>query len=327
LLKGSVRLTAAHAFLALFVWYAAVSLTWSANPYDGADALFKLVLIAQAFVLGAQLDSLRRPIIGFGLGIWISSLVILTGWQVPAATPNAGLFVNSNSMGEIAGLVLVAALFFRGEDTGQPWSIDRLVNGPRIWWLIPGILPALLLAQCRGAFVAVGGALFLWVWQRSRSLAIALGALGIGAVVLSGSIGSVHDRLTLWIDTLPQLTLLGRGLGSFYTLYPTFGSIDTLVQRPEHLHNDWLEMIFEVGFIGSVGFIGCAYCIIKGRCRMAAAILATLGIEAAFGFPLHMPATTILGGLVAGHAVRNRPVLWRGLDAGRTDVRRWVWAS
>ena len=105
--------TSAHAFGLIFLWCAAISISWSAQVYDGLDALFKLIVIAQAFVLGSRLTDLKPTIIGFGLGIWVSSLVILFGIDVPHTTDNAGLFVNSNSMGEIAGLVLVAAVFYR----------------------------------------------------------------------------------------------------------------------------------------------------------------------------------------------------------------------
>jgi hypothetical protein len=107
------KLTTAHVAGLAFIWYTAITLSWTAQVYDGLDALIKLVIIAEAFVYGSSLVSLRPVIIGFGLGMWVSGLVILTGLDVPHVTDNAGLFVNSNSMGEIAGLVLVAALFYR----------------------------------------------------------------------------------------------------------------------------------------------------------------------------------------------------------------------
>jgi len=118
------HLTSAHLFGLIFLWCAAISISWSAQVYDGLDELIKLIIIAEAFWLGSKLTDLKPVIIGFGLGIWVSSLVILFGIDAPHTTDNAGLFVNSNVMGEIAGLVLVAALFYRAK--GEPRSISPL---------------------------------------------------------------------------------------------------------------------------------------------------------------------------------------------------------
>jgi hypothetical protein len=293
---GPRAFTAAHLCGLIFIWYAAISVTWSPQHWDGLDSLVKLIVIAEAFVLGSMID-LKPVLIGFGLGMWVNSAVMLLGIDVPHTTDNAGLFVNSNAMGEVAGLVLVA------------------VAAKRLWWLIPGILPAFLLSQCRGAFVAVAGAFCVWLWNRSRWAVAALVPLGLAAVTAFGSAGSIHDRLTLWTDILPHLTIMGHGLGSFFTLYPVYSSFDTLIQRPEHLHNDWLEYIFECG-LGSLFLFGVlAYS--RSIC------LAALAIEACFGFPLHMAATAVLGGLIAGHAIRGRPDIRYLFNDCRDTIRGW----
>lgn len=289
--------TAAHLCGLIFIWYAAISISWSPQHWDGLDALVKLIVIAEAFVLGSMID-LKPILIGFGLGMWVNSAVMLLGINVPHTTDNAGLFVNSNAMGEIAGLVLVA------------------IVAQRLWWLIPGILPAFLLSQCRGAFVAVAGAGMIWLWNRSRWAVAALIPLGLAAVTAFGSAGSIHDRLTLWTDILPHLTIMGHGLGSFFTMYPTYSSFDTLIQRPEHLHNDWLEYAFETGVIGIAALLCCVWC-------SRSIVLCALGIEAMFGFPLHMAATAVLGGLIAGHAVRGRRGIRHLFHDWRDTIRGW----
>ncbi len=185
--------TTSHLFGLLFIWYAAISLSWSAGQYDGIDALVKLGIVACAFVYGSRLDSLRCVIIGFGLGIWVNSAVIVSGVVVPNLGDNTGLFINSNSMGEIAGLVLVAA------------GVHRL------WWLVPGILPAFIMANCRGAFVAVAGAGIWWLWRRSAQaerialivVVLILGALyvpllgGGSAIALALVPARLRNRLVL----------------------------------------------------------------------------------------------------------------------------------
>jgi hypothetical protein len=287
----------AHLFGLIFLGYAAISVTWS-HHYDGLDALFKLIVIAEAFVLGSKLDDLKPVIIGIGLGVWVSSLVILAGIDVPRADGNAvGLFVNSNVLGEIAGLILVAACFHR------------------IWWLVPGILPAFLMAGCRGAFVAVAGVFVLWLRRKSLGGAIIIVGLCVVGIYLSmGNPNSVNQRLQMWSDVLPHLTLLGSGLGSYFTLFPLQTTVvDTLALRPEHLHNDWLEYVFETG-IGSLFLFGVLW-------LSRSIVLACLFIEACFGFPLHMAATAVLGGIVAGHGIRDRHSLRHDLAIWRISLR------
>jgi len=292
-----VEFTSAHLFGLLFLVYAAVSVAWS-HPYDGLDALVKLAIIAGAFVLGSKLEDIRPLIIGCGLGIWVSSLVMLTGFEVPHATPNAGLFVNSNSMGEIAAVVLVAALFHR------------------IWWLVPGILPAFLMAQCRGAFVAVAGAFVLWLLRKSKVAALALVGLALAALWVMASSRTAGIRLDMWKDVLPNLTLAGHGLGSFFSQYPFYASMDTTWLRPEHLHNDWLEYVFELG-IGSVFLFAFVW-------LTRNILLAVIAIEACFGFPLHVAATAVLFGVIAGHDVRHRLGLRDDLAAWGISLRKWT---
>lgn len=284
--------TSAHLFGLLFLGYAAVSVTWS-HHWDGLDALIKLVVIAEAFVLGSKLDDIRPVIIGCGLGIWSSSLVIVAGLPVPMApgVTNAGLFVNSNSMGEIAGLVLVAAIVHR------------------VWWLVPGIVPAFVMAGCRGAFVGVACAFGVWLWGKSKLWASALGVWALVALSFMAESSTAQERIAMWDDMLPHLTIAGHGLGSFFSQFPLYTStVDTTQLRPEHLHNDWLEYLFETG-AGTVLLLAFLWC-----CRSL--VLVALVATACFGFPLHVAATAVLGGIVAGHAVRGRAHL-------RDDVAAW----
>ena len=295
--------TSAHAFGLLFIWYAAISVSWS-HHYDGLDALVKLIVIAEAFWLGSKLDDIKPVIIGFGLGIWVSSIVCVFGIDVPTATGNVyvGLLVNSNILGETAGLVLVAAIV------------------TRVWWLIPGILPAFIMAHCRGAFVAVACVLVHMVWRKSKISALVICAIGCVGVYL-GSSSSVTERIQIWTDVLPHLSLMGTGLGSTFSVYPLYSSMDTLAMRPDHLHNDWLEYAFETGLPGIAFLIPWAWLATRrsGQPNCNLPFIA-LAIEACFGFPLHMPVTAILGGIVAGYSVRNRPSLRHDIHAWRISL-------
>lgn len=307
LLLRPVKLTTAHLCGLAFVFYAAISVAWS-HPYDGLSGLFQLIILAEAFWFGSQLEDLKQVTIGFGLGIWFSS-VVLCGIPVPAASDHAGLFGNSNVLGELSALVLV------------------LAASQRIWWLVPGLLPALLLSHCRGALLAVAGAFAIWLWGKSR---LATGVLVVTAgafVLMSGSLPSIQQRLDMWSGVVSHLTFFGHGLGSFYTLYPLYSPFDTLLQRPEHLHNDLLELIFELGFVGAIAISAFAIStlVLKGN-RAIKLCLSALAIEALFGFPLHTAVTAVLGGIIAGHAVRNRVDIrdmlasWRVSVCGRNEL-------
>jgi len=165
------------------------------------------------------------------------------------------------------------------------------------------------MAQCRGAFVGVACAFVCWVWGKSRLSALALGGLALAAGWAMATSPSSQDRLQMWADVLPHLTWAGHGLGSFFSQFPFYASMDTMKLRPEHLHNDWLEFVFETG-AGAVLLLAFLWC-----CRSI--VLAALVGMACFGFPLHVAVTAVLGGIVAGHAVWRRAYLCDDVDSGR----------
>jgi O-antigen ligase len=243
LLEGRGRFTAAHGWGLAFIAWSVVTLAWSSNALDGLDALFKLVLMAQAFVLGSRTESLNPLIHGMAWGLGISSVLVIIqwlGWQdivITRATPNSGLFVNSGSLGEIAALVLVGTIAFR-------W-----------WWLSLLVLPSVIIPGSRGAWVGLAAAAIVWLWHRSKPAALTvLGFAIAGTIALalwSFRLSAVTERLGIWSDTISGLTLFGHGLGSFYTSYPYYAqSMDIFVARPEHAHNDFLEVAFETGPLG-----------------------------------------------------------------------------
>lgn len=137
------RVTAAHLVGMLFLAWAAFSLFWAPSPYDGLGALFKLVILAESFVVGARLPSLRPVWVGLAAGLTVNGAVLFAQaalgpfWSNPDSNGMSGLFYNPNSLGEIAALVLVAL------------CVERM------WWWIPGILPAVWLPHSRAAWLAL----------------------------------------------------------------------------------------------------------------------------------------------------------------------------
>jgi O-antigen ligase len=317
------KFTIVHLFGALSLAWSALSLFWTSNRLDGLGELAKLIFLAQAFVYGSRLETLSPIIKGLALGLLPSSIVVLLQIPYPLivahATSASGLFINSGSLAEITALVLVGLLF--GE-----WSKGWV-------FLAPLISPCFILPESRGALLAVISAATVWLWSRSRRHALGLILLACIAGVVSFYFGfrvqtgiqTVMDRLAMWSEVLPALTWAGHGIGSFWTDYaPLSTTYDIFVERPEHLHNDWLELIFEGGIINAVCCAGLlvAYC--AGPMSAGRTIFAAFAAEALVGFPLHNPCTAFVAALCLGHLARQRAALRDLFDAGRTGLyARW----
>ncbi len=296
--------------IALLAW-AAISLAWTTVFYDGLAAVIELTIIAGSFLIGQGTATLRPLFGGMGLGLWVSSLLAILQYagfgpvvtQFAGSSPS-GLFVNPNILAEIAAPIFVGLML-----TGQ-------------WLIAAGVAPSLMLTECRSAVLALGAVALIWSWRRWQwqtvlfvpCMAVAVYAVAPGKW-LAGA--SLSERVGIWGDTIAGLTPSGHGIGSFYSRFPASASrIDIIHAQPSHAHNDFLEVAFELGAVGSnLSIVFIAMCLVRSDEVAKMAVLA-LAIESMFGFPLHSPATAFLFGAVAGHASRS----WRGLRLA--DVHR-----
>ncbi len=129
--------------------------------------------------------------------------------------------------------------------------------------------------------------------------------------------GGLH-RIAIWMNTLAMIAerpILGVGLGNWMVEYPAWHA-KVLVDREmgfalHHLnaHNDYLEIVAELGAIGGLLFAAAAVLLTRkfarharrnepGEQRTAAACLfaALVGVavHACFSFPFHQPTTVFL---------------------------------
>lgn len=293
------KITLAHLFGALFVTWSAASLLWTPNRLDGTGELIRLVLLAQAFLYGSSLASLRPLLTGMACGLILSSATVLIQLVYPDivlhTTAHSGLFINSGTLGEITALVLIGMIYYR------------------CWWLALVLLPCIVLPQSRGAWLALVAAGIVWTWGRSKLSALAI--IAISAILLTYSLhlgfhaSSVVQRLGMYWDAISGLTWLGHGVGSFWTDYaPLSTTLDIFIERPEHLHNDWLEIVFEQGAVGAgaVVILG-AWCLFNcaRRPTVEGYIFIGFAAEAIVGFPLHNPCTAFVAALCLGHLARG----------------------
>lgn len=292
---------------AIFLGFAGLTLLWTPSLWDGIAALLQLGILAMAFVLGGRLPSLLPVYVGLALGLAVSGALVLIEvawgavyvWQV---FPPAGLMVSKNWLAEAAAMVLVALLAHRR------------------WALAAAILPCLVFTNARGALLGLGVVAVLWLWRRSRWLARETAAVGAGllaALALSGiladyrvfSMVSVGERAMIWQNTLHGMTWLGRGLGSFYTEYPSHAWLqDMLLSRAWHAHNDFLEWAYELGPGALLPVALLAWCL-RTPLAPERAVLIVFIVEAAFGFPAHLPVSGCIAAMAAGHlAARGEPL-------------------
>lgn len=304
------RWTLAHlAGLCLLAW-GAVSLAWTSNMRDGAGVLAQWCLLAAVFGLGMRVASLRLVYAAATLGLAVSSAVVLFELVYPSTIQpsggkHAGLFFNPNMLAEVTALVLIGVI------------------GHRIWWAVALLIPAITFPQGRGAWLALAVAGTVYLWQRSRVAALSVTLLGVCAATVLVLVGfknySSVQRVDLFLDSIPALSWLGNGLGSYDTTFPYFASrIDVFVNRPQHAHNDYLQLVLELG-PGSLFAGWLLYLCLRGPLTIERYVLIAFCVEAAFDFPSYMPATGFMAALVMGHLCRGRRDLRDELHSCRTE--------
>ena len=282
----------------LFVGFAAFSLLWSPFPYDAANELWKILLLAVAFVVGER-GAAPAVFEGAAWGLSVTSVIAIGqsfGWQpVEEASSPAGLFGNRDYLAEAALPVAIWALW-------------------RKPWVLIAVLPSLLLPQTRVAIV-VFGVLASFRWRNRIATAGTLAV--IAAACLAYGIErplnleiSLHDRLGIWQDTWQGLTWLGRGVGQFYATYPEHAThLNVLYRRPLNAHNEYLELLYDCGPVGlglAVAFIVATLRVGSGWAFYAFLAVCLDGITA---FPFHNPVSGIFALLAAG-------ALWHSRDPG-----------
>lgn len=303
-LVRDIRIAVSHIFLGCILLYAAVSFMWSTVGYDFLLQYSHLLMIVGLFIIGSSLKSLRPLLIGTSIGLGINSVFVVLQFYsinlVQQATSPAGLFMNKNLLAEFAALVLVGLLY------EKMW-----------WWTIP-VLPCLVFTEARGAILAIVVGIVLKL-RRSAVILSSMAAIGLLYGLLNYD-ASMAQRIEIWWDTFSNLTWFGHGWGQFYSTYPEHAAnMDTLLARPEHAHNDLMEMIYELG-IGSVFIVGFIVSLWRSRLSTELAILAAFMVEALFGFPFYIPTTAAVFAIVAGRLCGAGPSLCDDFYACRMAV-------
>lgn len=263
-----------------------VGVAWSPFPASGLEDLAKLVILACVFLVGAARDPdqfWRGLAVGLAISVAVA-IAQLRGWQglMQWAIPG-GLFVNKNVFAE-SGLVVFAA----GLGMRKPWM-----------WAIG--VAVIALGGSKAVYGAAAIVVAMAMWKRApRASGAILSITAIAAVgYFSLGVLSASSRLYLWALAVPDVTVMGHGLGSFIGAYPKF----------EHVHNEYLQLAFETGVLG----LGLAALIayLWGPASDAPEQLVLTGmLSVAFlAFPLHLPLTACAFAMALGCAARRRAVV------------------
>lgn len=249
------------------------------------DAAVHWAIISAAFCWGLKHDpdtsgmaTVKRTVKAFGMGIGVSSIATVlqsAGWSgIPQAIGPAGLFANKNILGEAACLALIASLIYRQ------------------WLASVMILPALLLTTTRAAWLGASIGLLFILPVRWRLSALAIAPFPVLLIWWLGYLNeaTLLQRLALWQDAVQNLSWLGNGSYDY----------STVTYRDPHLHNDWLQLVYELGV---VGLIPLAAILAANRNPQAVPFVAALLVIGSFGFPLQMPATAWFAAFIIGHSL------------------------
>ena len=297
------KLTGLHLLLLAILAWASLSLLWTPSVLDGLYRLWQLWLFYLAFRLGMTLVDISPIVRGLAYGCLVSSAVAVVQWlgasPIPAysTADHAGLFFNPAIAGQTTALVAVACLAFNR------------------WTLAIALVPGIYLSGSRGGMLVLAIGFVLNLVRDWRLLLFAtVGCLG---AILASS----HDveRLAIWQSVLHYLTPLGNGSGSLISLY--FVS-DRLV-HPVDAHNDLLQIAFELGLPGTIGFIGLLASVLRRTDRPEWPIIASFVFLSFFAFPLFVPISSFLLALCAGRVAGCGHWSWSSLADSRHRLLPW----
>lgn len=280
-----------------FVAFAAASLLWT---LDISMGLWIAIIWALAFWYGSTAPDLGPLWRGLALGMGINAVVAafqFLGYRPVPSEGVGGLLFNPTFLGAAAALVAVALI------------------GRREWLWLAGPLPAVALAQSRGAWAVLAISLAARVHWAAVVVLIVVGVAAVGAI------GGQTDlmRLHFWVVALKNLTLFGNGVGSFNVVHVAYHE---KIIHAENVHNDYLQLAFEFGIMAMVP-VGILAAGLWQRRATDWPVLVGFAALGAFFFPLWCPVPAFIGCVVAGNILRGHDPLRGLLDRWRFGVLFW----
>jgi hypothetical protein len=293
-----------HMLWLAFIAYAVWSLDWTMNIYDSVGGIWFAAIWCLSFWLGSTNIPFKNLWKGLAIGLSVSSVIACIqalGYH-PIYTQHgqgdAGLFVNTTYLGASAAIILIGLICHR------------------LWYYIPLVTPALILANSRGAWLVVGVALVCKYLNWRVALIFGLGA---GLFFLFQQSESDALRFAYWQATSRNVSWFGFGAGTFNDFWFVYrgGLI-----HPEFAHNEVLQFLFEYG-IGALPLFAILAFALAQTDSLEWPVLVAFASLALFYFPFHCPLAAFIGCAIAGRVIRDRYLLRDYLDYCRSHILSW----
>jgi len=349
------------ACVALFAGWAILSLVWS--PYKNASVQWVLSILSYTALFSmvthgvrsqVQIQTLLFVVTGIGMveGLWGMTQYLWLG-----ETRTHGTFFNPNFFAAYQAAVLLLSL---GLLLFPRYDALPQFNKRWLWCTAAVSLTAFVMAQSRGATLALLGALSFLAFCRygKKAFAILAVCLLAGLLVpnpLQHRIAHVaedpyaYSRLDIWKSSVVRLLEhpLGIGVGmykqgSFQDRFPIEGDIVRYRKRPESAHNEYLQMGVELGVVGLFLFLcgagllaaeirhllrqptdGMDQGLVMGLTTAALVLLLHAAVDSSFHEPALVILLLLMGGLIHNLYLRSRPesVIWRRIGFSYHPVR------
>lgn len=240
-------------------------------------------------------ESFLRGLVGV-----YATLVLLhfcfPSWSILALL---GAHVNASHMASLVAAMGPVVLFRPGQfEKGRPFYLVVMV-----------LILALSGSALAPAVVAVTWVAYIGALMRSRKLRLDLlqGSVFVVGLILLFCPQIDNGRFEIWGRMLgywfKEAPLLGSGPGSFLLFGPQIQHAQNFMTGSwfVFMHNDWLQILFELGAVGFVlwavafGYI-CSASLKQGK-RGAHLFSSLLGLAAMsfFNYPLHQPESVFFG--------------------------------
>jgi len=321
-LRADAHLGAARASGVAFVVLAAVSAAWSPEPANTLSQVLVLVLTVVSVTLAAGRRWPRPEIMASDLRALLAVLVALSAVSLVGAAIHApfaygyegrytGFFTSATSTGMVAAFAIPLA-----------WALKS--TSPRRWVYWASILlcgATLVISESRGSIVAVAGAAAWIAWRGGSGRRVRIAAIGVFGVVATFWVAPVlgYDsplagvverfvpdedqdyattRLRAWevaVQGWKDRPLAGHGFRSTEHLFQQERAAGVLEFRPDTTHNGFLQVLLELGVIGSVLFTATMAPLLIAGARGRSAIATGLFGAVMVGVLLQLTESPIFG--------------------------------
>jgi hypothetical protein len=339
--RSSGEVIRAHWIIVALPAYSLLSVLWALSWSEALNGWWQLSLFCCSILLGSlvPVSNLEATYRVFVLGLLPSVAVAILQarnwptWGIESLSNYpSGLFMNSQLFGEISALGFLLAPV--AGIVQLTLLLAVVLSGSRAAMLAVALTGIVLYAvtvrkgrsqpldprQLAGILAGLAGMAFglFQALAKSSGAANDLGPFGGGLAGVSAG------RWPLWLDTARGVSAFGNGIGSFFVEFPRYIQAFPLINaggRPEFAENEFLHFAFELGVPG-VLLLGGIFvsALVNSSSLKQRLVVVALIVEACFGFPLHMPATVFLGGLVLGDCLRRAER--RGPDHGHAVTAR-----